>query len=685
LKRQISRDSSTPIGLTFALLLGAGFLVLCVWWTLADLMVAFADDWVTASVTHGQVFGPVLSGRLAWFALALVALHLSFALLAFGLARLTVAAAPTFAAGRQLWLILAWFLALAALALMANASWYPASRFSPEDSWLQTEWHGLRPVHVALGTLLLLVIVLATRAPVWRPALRRVLTLVSAGAALLLIGGLWSQGVSIAARPAPAYAMPHVVILGLDSLRDDLAGARSAERLTPHIDEFLDGAHRFSDAISPLARTYPALVSVLTGRHPVSSNARFNLMPRALVHEGDTLADALHQRGYHSVYATDEVRFANFDESFGFDQLITPPVGASDFLLGKAGDLPLVNLLSRTRAGAWLFPSNYANRAAHVTYQPGSFVGRLDRELAVNRPGFFFIHLTLSHWPYSWAGLPTPTTPQEYRPAYRRAVAEVDRQFDEVWRVLEQKGVFENAIVVVLSDHGEALGGASDSMLRKTGTGIEIWNSLWGHGTSVLSPHQYSTLLAMRGFGRARLPGVPAMHAWPVSLEDVRPTLQEFATGSAPTGVDGISLLPFLSDPASASTLATRVRYTETDFNTPKVLAGKYDASGLIHEGAAYYEIVPETGWVQLRRSRQLELMSRKQRAALSRDSLLAAIPSSSDDPVFYLFTDRRSPLPRRFQGRPDPAAEPEAARLWDALQARFPGELPTVADLPRM
>jgi hypothetical protein len=168
-----------------------------------------------------------------------------------------------------------------------------------------------------------------------------------------------------------------------------------------------------------------------------------------------------------------------------------------------------------------------------------------------------------------------------------------------------------------------------------------------------------------------------------VSLEDVRPTLQEFATGSAPTGVDGISLLPFLGNPQSAATLAPRIRYTETDFSTPLVLAGKYNPSGLIHEGAAYYEVVPETGWVQLRADRLPQLMFRKQRAALSRESLLAAIPAPTGDTVFYLFTDRRSPLPRRFQGRPDPAAELEAARLWDALHARFAGELPEGPGLP--
>jgi hypothetical protein len=401
------------------------------------------------------------------------------------------------------------------------------------------------------------------------------------------------------------------------------------------------------------------------------------------VHEGDTLGDALRARGYHTVYATDEVRFANFDESFGFDQVIAPPVGASDFLLGTAGDLPLVNLLSGTRVGGWLFPSSHANRAAYVSYRPAQFVERLERELAVDRPIFIDIHLTLSHWPYSWAGHVKPTTPPQYRSAYRRAVAEVDRQFGEVWRWLEKKSVLENAIVVVLSDHGEALGGPTDSMLRNTGTGRDIWDSLWGHGTSVMSPHQYGVLLAIRGFGRAKLPGTPAVHPWSVSLEDVRPTLQEIVTGHAPSGVDGVSLLPFLGDPDSASILATRIRYTETDFNTPMVMKGQYNASGLIAESAAYYEVVPETGWVQLRSDRLPELMFQKQRAALSRDSLLAAIPNWSDGSISYLYTDRHSPLPRSLQGRPDPTGEPEAARLWDALHARFSGELPAGSTLP--
>ncbi len=74
-------------------------------------------------------------------------------------------------------------------------------------------------------------------------------------------------------------------------------------------------------------------------------------------------------------------------------------------------------------------------------------------------------------------------------------------------QLLADKHVLDNAIVVLLSDHGEALGAEEDSMLRTTGTSREIWDSLWGHGTSVMSPNQYQVLLAMRAFGRARLPG----------------------------------------------------------------------------------------------------------------------------------------------------------------------------------
>jgi sulfatase-like protein len=275
--------------------------------------------------------------------------------------------------------------------------------------------------------------------------------------------------------------------------------------------------------------------------------------------------------------------------------------------------------------------------------------------------------------------------PEDYRDAYGAAVTEVDRQFRGVLKILAQKHVLDNAIVVLLSDHGEALGGKTDSMLRDTGTSREIWDSLWGQGTSGMSPNQYQVLLAMRAFGRARLPGPGQDYDWPVSLEDVRPTLEHYVTGKAPADVDGISLLPYLEVPSRATALESRIRSSETDFNTPSTLAGRYEASGLTDEAAVYYPLDRESGWVQFREVRLPELLARKQRAALSSTGLLAAIPGSPAQGSRYLLTDRAKPAPKVLEGPPDPTTEPEARRLWNALKARFPGELPPDIELPRM
>lgn len=671
-------------GLALSQLLGFAFLAFCVWWVWREVAIVLPNDRITASLSVQQTLGPVLQRQLISFGAALILSHALFGLIAFGLARLTETACDGPPPARRGWLVSGWFALQVGLVMAANVHWHPSSRFASAESWFMAEALGIKvAVLFMTGSAVLLLFLLVRAARRLRFAAPVPAFGIAGGvAAVLLAGVMLPLATAGMAKNGLVATSPHVVIIGIDSLRADITGAGAAS-LTPHIDEYLVGAHRFTDTTTPLARTYGSWVSILTGRHPVTTNARYNLMPRALVRDGVTLPDALQARGYRTIYATDEVRFANIDQSFGFDQLVTPPIGAADFLLGYAGDMPLVNLLATTAIGGCLFPANHANRAAHATYEPGDFVDRLDDEIAIERPTFLTVHLTLSHWPYNWAGLVRPTTPQQFRPAYRTAVAEVDRQFQQVMDLLAAKGVLENAIVVVLSDHGEALGNDSDSMLRKTGTSREIWDSLWGHGTSVMSPHQYSVLLAMRAYGRAVLPGAPGVHDWPVSLEDLRPTLEEFATGQAPVDVDGLSLLPYLAESAQVSQLATRVRFTETDFNTPSTLAGRYEASGIIDEAAVFYELDPGRGWMQLRQDKLPILLARKQRAALSPDSLLAAVPDPDGRYLRFLYTDRHNPAPRLLEARPDPNRDPEAARLWDALQARFPGELPTQSNLP--
>lgn len=681
--RPVSRWS----GLALSQLLAMAFLAGCAWWVLRELELILPNDRVTLSLSVQDALGGVLGRQLLAFGAALLLCNALLGLLAFALARLTEAAMAEVPIARRGWLIAGWFMWLVALLMAANVAWHPASIFADEQSWLANDVAGFKPATLALAATAALILLLGVRALV-RADWQRPWPLLTAGCAIVLVVAaafVPFRADSVGSPGLRDPARPHFVIIGVDSLRNDLVQSAETPPVTPHIDRFLTGAHRFTDTTTPLARTYGSWVALLTGRHPVATNARVNLMPRTLVQEGETLADALHATGYRTLYATDEVRFANIDESFGFDRVITPPVGAVDFLLGYAGDQPLVNLVARSRAGRWLFPSNHANRAAHVTYDPDDFVARLDRELVASVPSLIAIHLTLAHWPYSWSGMPTPGTPQQYRPAYRRAIERVDGQFEQVMQLLAARGVLDNAVVVLVSDHGEALGGPTDSMLRGTGNSRDLWNSLWGHGTSVLSPHQYHVLFAMRSFGDARLPGKPVRHDWPVSLEDIRPTLEELATGSAPPGVDGISLVPFLSEPARGPELAARIRFTETDFNTPGTLAGRYEASGIVDEASIYYELDPASGRVQFRPERLPALMAQKQRAAISAEALLAAIPGAPGGPPRYLFVPADDPRPRVLESPPDAQADPEAIRLWEALQARFAGELGPTSGLPQM
>ena len=118
------------------------------------------------------------------------------------------------------------------------------------------------------------------------------------------------------------------------------------------------------------------------------------------------------------------------------------------------------------------------------------------------------------------------------RPMYRLGVRVADEMFGAIVAMLERKGALENAIVVVLSDHGEALGLPSDAMLdnksKVQGLRAPLLVTDVGHGQSVLSPVQYQVLLGFRTFGtsvtatirrkRHNLPGA-------ATVEDITATL----------------------------------------------------------------------------------------------------------------------------------------------------------------
>ncbi len=666
-------------------------------WGFSDRDV-FSRDGVFGAIDAGPLVFSPLGLELARFAAVQLGAHLLLGLLVWTLARSAHAAWPRAAATVKLWTVF-WLVAAVSWVLAANAWAYPRSHLA--ENWneaVRAQVAGVAVFEVitaVLAGLALLTIALALlargaprrtdRPPTGRRVLALVLGAASLAAVLSAIAVLRAPAAARAdALPAAARSgRPNIILIGIDSLRCDVTqsgGGRAG--LTPHVDRFLSGAVRFADAMTPLARTYPAWVSVLTGRHPHTTGAVVNLLPRGTLNLGDTLPQAFRRAGYRTAYAIDEVRFSNIDASYGFDQAISPPIGAADFLIGTLGDVPLTNLIANTRIGAWLLPQLHANRAVVALYRPDVFVARLQRELNPRQPLFLALHLTLPHWPYVWSedvpgAEPPPQTwvADQYRPAVQR----VDRQFQDVLDMLAGKGLLQNALVVLLSDHGEALGQADDSPWGGSGPTEDPFAPpvITGHGTSVLSPHQYRVVLALRAFGRAQRDFAqfgPREIAAPVSLEDLAPTFNELLALGMPAGnFDGLPLTAALAGtPAVPAAFAARIRFTETEFNPRGFLPGQQQTASALRGALQVYRVDAASGRLQIRPEARGQLMRERQYAALRGNQLVAALPNVRADAFRVVHIAAPGSLPRRLEARPATPELAEAAALWDALHGRF-------------
>ena len=304
---------------------------------------------------------------------------------------------------------------------------------------------------------------------------------------------------------------------------------------------------------------------------------------------------------------------------------------------------------------------------------------------------FLTAHLTLSHWPYSWrdspvknggsvegpepvkakADEPRPTWPGYYLDVVKRT----DRQFADLMAILERKGVLRNAIVVVYSDHGESFGYKSELLAPADSSAMTALGEIvrWGHGTSVLTPQQYHTVLAVRGYGAARFgDGAARQYDAPVAVYDIAPTIAELLAVKSRDGYEGKSLAPLLRDePDAAASFAGRVRFTETEF-TPTELAtpaGAISAS-VLDRVAAFYTVDKVTDRLELRRAFLGEVTRFRHYAAVGPTLVLAAIPSNEG--FRYLYVDNKGGSPTGLSGPPQANAPAEVRQLWDAMHGEY-------------
>lgn len=577
----------------------------------------------------------VLPGIFA-FLLIELALHIGYALFV-GWIGLSLTRLLRLSTQQSFVLVLSLWVLGVVTALVANQYFFPNSRFAELTAFVFFNRSFLYGVFLVLTASCSLIIGLWVLWCLWRLLKRPLYIILAAG--LFFCLHYFFLGSSNVIVSANLDRTPNIILIGVDSLRPDFLSFFGAQRETPFMDSFLNEATVFSEAVTPLARTFPAWVSILTGKYPLHTGIRFNLASQAHFDYQESLANQLHAEGYETVFATDETRFSNIDNKFGFDQVLAPPMGLNDFLLGTFNDFPFSNLLINTPLGRWLFPYNYANRAANFTYQPNSFLRLVDEQLSnrKTKPLFLAIHFCLPHFPYLWADLE-----KEYlsiTQQYQESVLRVDEQIKVLFRMLKQYGLLDYAIVVLLSDHGEALELPGDRITEKSLFVFSVpnqtipkfypptleeegFNQSAGHGTDVLGLPQYHSVLAMKRYGiKAAEPH--KIVSGVVSLLDIKPTILDWL--NLHSKGDGISLAPFFTpDP---KVVPLRHVFIESDYSPEAIRTVYPNTRQVLLEGAHLFQIDPLSTRLTMKPAMADMIIGSKQYADIYGDWMLALYP----------------------------------------------------------
>lgn len=365
--------------------------------------------------------------------------------------------------------------------------------------------------------------------------------------------------------PAIKPGRPLVVLIGIDAFRvDRLQALGGTGRVAPNVDAFVADATLFTQAYTPLAQTEPAWRSLLTARWPLATGVRYPLTAESRWEVLPTFPAAFAQAGYRTSFATDCSRFHYEGPASGFAERHEPPRGAVNFLLEKLR-YRAVGVFADNALGAWALPEFVDNRALAGLHNPIAYAERLSTDwldAAADGPALLAFHATAAHFPGDpvypfYRRFVSPSEPLERRlrmffspiagggqggwnragaeGLYDELIAQADAQVGILLSALKARGLYDEALIVLFSDHGESfhadfpqLGGATPV-----------------HGAR-LSEEENRILLAVK-LPRSKAPAarVPRVDAL-VRLVDIGPTLLDLAGRPPLLGADGVSLAPLL-------------------------------------------------------------------------------------------------------------------------------------------
>ncbi len=235
-------------------------------------------------------------------------------------------------------------------------------------------------------------------------------------------------------RPRPW----NVLVVTLDTTRADFLGCYGrTSASTPNFDRLAAEGFLFQHAMSAAPVTLPSHSTIFTGTYPPVHGVRDNGL-FALPEESTTLAEILKARGYATAAAIGSFPLTRqFGLAQGFDLY-------DDQISAAAED----------REGMRVQPKGNLYFDERSAVQVNDAILPWLRE-HLDRPFFAWIHYWDPHHPH----IPPPPFNQLYQhELYEGEIAFVDQSFGVVLRTLEEAGVADRTLIVVVGDHGEGRG-----------------------------------------------------------------------------------------------------------------------------------------------------------------------------------------------------------------------------------
>ncbi len=331
---------------------------------------------------------------------------------------------------------------------------------------------------------------------------------------------------------------PNVVFISLDTLRADRLGCYTGgtSTLTPWLDSVAAAGIKFDNAFAQIPFTLPSHLSMFTGVYPDVHGVekKDSHLSRGL----PTLTETLASAGYTSLgLVSNNWMKGEFGFNRGFNRYSKVPYGLT---YAETINQRLFELLDGDfrDAGPLFIFLHYVDPHSDFTkvtgntlpyYSPDEFRAHLDtdptsREFCIRDRCASEYLLDLNK-----AGLSAPPpTLKKISALYDAGVRYTDMALERLFNGLGKRGVLDNAVVVITSDHGE-----------------EFWeHGQFLHDQPYVENLHVPMLLQLPGFERSGA----SVHMIVESI-DLMPTILDYLELPIPDHVQGRSLLPVIAEP----------------------------------------------------------------------------------------------------------------------------------------